>query len=191
MREIYTERQALQEYIEWIKDERRRLSGEYWKAIERLRELDSKVEATEGSEVVNKLVSVVERQNEVVSKLNEVMPHVPANVVAEYWEKNISKEVTYTEEVAAAMTDEIEFEKDKAERQAPVKRSKKQDIKTLSYEIASFIKEQGVPVRTAQIREHFEGKGYRLANPTAMMNKVMEYHDKVERVSRGFYQYRF
>lgn len=189
MNSIYTERKALQEHIEWIREERRRLSDEYWRAIERLRELDNKL-ADEGvSELVDKLFIVAERQNDAVNDLANLIPSIPVEEVVKYW-KELNGNSEPEDIIEKVKNEEIERQKDIDDSNRPVKRSKRQDSKIMTSEIASFLKSEGVPVNTASIKSHLEEKGYTVNNPTNVIVRAMEQNDKIERVSRGFYQYK-
>lgn len=197
MSETYTERKALKEYIEWIREERRKLSDEYWKSIERLRELDEKAEQDlkEYPEVIDKLVHVIEKQTITVRKMNEQIPQVPLEEAVKQFnvthagdegiESFNEKYPTITQ-----LDREIERQKDADERNSKLKRRKQQDGREIANEIVSYLKASGQPVKMKEVTKYLEEKGYKISNPTIAMNTTMMYESRVERVTKGYYQYR-
>src|SRR5690606_13197997 len=130
MNKLYNEREALKDYIEWIKDERRRLAEEYWNALSRLRELDEKLEndLRSSPEIFDKLLGMIESQKETVDKLSNVIPKVPVETAVEHLKQSVT--TTYNEERISIK--QIEEEKDREEFLNPRRRNN--DIKTLTYE---------------------------------------------------------
>lgn len=187
MESTFTERKALKEYVAWIREERRRLGDEYWKAIERIRELDANAEVNNVSvETVDRLAEVINRQNEVIERLNDLMPKIPVEVAVKQLQ-NITGNVTVTEDQlvkAKVMEEAINYK----ERKAIRKGRTNLDIKSLSYDVVNYLNEQGRPVKMAEIAEYLKEIGAKVANPTNLMKSIMSYQVKVERVMKGYYQ---
>lgn len=188
MVEFYTERTALRDYITWIQSERRRLGEEYWRVIERLKNLDKQMEnhTETSSELMNKLIEMNEKQTEVVGKLGELVPSVPANVVAEFWEENISKQTTYSK----VSTKQIEKQRDIEDQFSTIKRKRRNNIKELSTDVVAYLKESGAPVQVSKVEKFLVSKGYNIANSASVLSQAMSYDNRIERPLRGFYQYR-
>jgi len=187
---MYTERKALEEHIMWIREERRKLSDEYWRAIAHLRELDNKLNEGGPSELTEKLAKMVEEQGNTINELKNLVPKVPVEVAVEQFKK-LKEEESVTIEEPKIPNVQIESQKDFDDRNRSVKRRTHQDNTAIAHEIASYLKETGIPTRTIDIQNHMEQKGYILNNPTNYVNRAMEINKRIERVSWGFYQYNF
>lgn len=168
--EKFTERVALREYLEFLREERERITTEYWNTLNRLRELDEKEEReTQGQKFnVPEKGSSFQDAVEAMNNLDE--------------DDNV--------EQTRISQQDIEEMKDYDEVTVSVKRSRRNDIKSLSYQVASYLKNSPVPVKMSELKEFMEDQGHKTKNPTDLMNHIMEYHPRVERVSRGYYQYR-
>ena len=163
---IFTERQALKEYTEWLREERRRLGQEYWKAMERLRTLDEQQNVlSESEEIIDKLSEAISLFSNSKSK--------PKTVTL----KQIEKENPISPQ-------DIEREKDRAFK----KRRRNNDISVVAKMVLIYLKEKGVPVSLKEIDEFLKSNEVFVANPTSTMNKVRVYEPSVEKASRGYYQ---
>jgi hypothetical protein len=182
---LYTEREALKEYIEFIKEERRKLGEEYWKAIQRLKEIDSSIANSNEmpADILSKLVEVVSNQNQTVEKLNQIIPPVPVEAVIEFYQS----ETTTTSKISV---DQIEREKEKDEHFQPVKKANRVDRKDLAYKIAGFLKEMERPVQSKEIKGFLEEEGFKFQNVSEVMKTSMEHHQRIDRAMRGYYQYK-
>jgi hypothetical protein len=184
-RNMYTEREALKEYIEYIREERKRLGEEYWKAIQRLKEIDSNHSPDQlPSDILSKLIEVVEKQNSTVEKLNEIIPPVPVEAVVELFHNETT---TTTSKIS---TDKIEREKEKDEYFQPIKKQTRTSRKDLANRIGSFLKEMERPAQAKEIKEFLEEEGYKFQNISEVMRSTMEYNSRVDRAMRGYYQYK-
>lgn len=191
METLFTERKALKEYMDWIKEERRRLTDEYWKALNELKNLDEKLEKSLNgpSDTIDRLLNLTESQKESVDNLSKLIPSIPVEVAIDHWKKMNDAHVD-DEPVNKFFTNrQVEEEKEKDEKTQPVKRRKRIDVRTLAFEVANYLKEQGVPIKMSKIHEFMETKVYKIHNPTSMMVQVMNYEPRIERAKRGFYQY--
>lgn len=162
---MYNERMAIREYTKWIREERRFLAEEYWRAIERLRELD-KNQPIQAEQPKQEQRLTKEEAQENIKHLKKFFGNFETNVPAKL----------------------IEEERDRAVRQAVIKVRKKADTRIIETIVVRFLKEAGKPVRTKDINDLLKEEGYDLANPTETMNRVMSYNPKIERVGRGYYQ---
>lgn len=186
MNDFYSERKALKDYISYIREERRRLSDEYWKSLARLRELDEKAEKAGQSDLVVTLLKVIEDQKQTVERLTELVaiesPKLSIlDVINQFDEK---KEIIEKQK--------IEEMKDLDEMTKPVKDRKRMNFKILEGYVASFLKEKGIPVSLKEIKNFLEQSySYKVVNMSATMNQILELSGtKIERVGRGYYQYR-
>lgn len=187
---MYTERQALKEYVSFLKEERVRISSEYWQALERLKQLDEKLNAQhEPSELVVKMLEVIEKQNDTIDQLKLLIPSVSIEQAIQ----NIKHvEVVEAVQEVAVSTQHIEQQKEADEKKSIMKRKKKSDMRSLAYELANFLKNKGTPVKMAHIVEHMRTlNNFRVPkNPTNTMNQIITYEPKIERIGKGYYQYR-
>jgi len=192
METLFTERKALKEYMDWIKEERRRLTDEYWKALNELKNLDEKLEKSlDGpSDTIDRLLNLTESQKESVDNLSKLIPSIPVEVAIDHWKEMNDTHVS-DEPVNEFFTNrQVEEEKEKDEKTQPVKIKKRTDVRTLAFEVANYLKEQGVPVKMGKICEFMETKAHKIHNPTSMMVQVMNYEPRIERAKKGFYQYK-
>jgi hypothetical protein len=178
-RKMYTERKALEDYIIWLKEERRRLGEEYWKAIERLKQMDENIAAQGTSELVERLMLLVEDQNKTVDKLSKMVPPVPASAAIELFKQETNEIINKVE---------IQKERDKEEKQLPVKRARRQDRKVIAQVIKHFLKNKGVPVKSKHIQKHLEGQGYKVNNITVLLQTAQEHEPTIKKAMRGYYQ---
>lgn len=177
--EYFNERKALQEHIQYLREERRRLGDEIWKAHERLKQLD---EAAQHPEVLEKMYNTVERLEKLLPTMNAVQTiensELPSNLILDTPEEMEAKISNY----------EIELEKEKVFRASRMKKGTQTDVKELAVVILNYLKERGIPVKTSEIRGYLEEHGITHKNMTNTMNQVMNYQPKIERVSKGYYQ---
>lgn len=191
MSEMLTERKALQDYIEWLKDERRRLGEEYWSAIERLRVLDQEVQTDISSiDMVNDLSKLIKMQTETVNKLGNLIPSIPVETIVESWSETERVSIETEKNYSKISPKQMEQEKDREDFSATIKR-RNNSIKNLSSDVSTFLEGAGAPVKMAEIENYVLQKGYnKFSNPSDIMNKIMNYNPRIERAYRGYYQYR-
>jgi hypothetical protein len=176
---MFTERKALEDYIEWLREERRRLGEEYWKAIERLKQLDQDLTAEGSSELVGKLMVMIEDQTKTVDRLRQMVPSVPAQAAIDLFKKEADNIINKVE---------IQKERDKEESSAPVKRAKRQDRKQMAQEIKAYLKSKGVPVKSQKIKQYLESKGYKVNNITVLIQTAQEHEPQIKKATFGYYQ---
>lgn len=179
---LYTERKALEDHIKWIKEERRKLAEEYWKSVERLRELDSQLSNEGQNELVEKLMTMIELQSETIGLMKDKIPHVPIETVVEQWKQENKEKVETKKLIPESEIAEAKYRENKK------RIGKRLDYTVVAKEIEHFIKETGRPVQTKEITIYLNEKGIKLSNPTSTLNRVMELNEKIERVYKGYYQ---
>lgn len=179
MEEIYTERIALKEYISFIREERRRLSDEYWKSIERLRQLDERIVPEDKNELINTLLSMISEQNKTVDNLRSLLsPH-----------ESVKPEIPVLEKENKIVDKIIEEQKiidSNSNRMKPVYG----DLDIISRVISSFLKDKEYAT-LKEIEQHLiESKNYKVINFSNTMNRILEVNPKIYRLKRGFYAYK-
>lgn len=215
----FTEREALRQLIEYIKDERARLWDEYIKAVGRLAELDRldnvhpeiklevpktpvqipevKVESPIVTQVIEN--NVEEELEDEQQELDEYKGLPLADAVAKW---NSERGFGAIEEDKQNQTSlfkasDIEATKDYDNRVNSAvklhrKRSKQRDIKVLTKDIVSILKEAGRPLKTKDIIDSLEERvGVELKNPYNILSLAKKYEPKIESVKYGFYQYKY
>lgn len=175
---VYTERKALKDYIDWIKEERRRLSDEYWNAVERLRELDD-VDRKEQP------IDLNEKLFDTINTLSKMIPSVPVEKVVSELKTDLSVPTTKNEIVSYT---DIDDQRQRDKKRSGTVRKSRINYDMLTNEIINFMDEKGIPVNLSTITKHLVSKGLTLSNPTIMMNKAMEVNHKIQRISKGVYQ---
>lgn len=238
----FTERKALEEYIEYIKEERARqtatyeeerarqearhaeqmdkLMEEYRGIIQRLSRLDeidnvhpvqsavvTPIKTTSKEDIVKLIEESEEEQvKDPEPEVKEVtqVPDEPkqeqtkeeslAEAVERFNKRffePLSKEVdpepiNYNH--AKELVKDHEYKKARRNRNST---STQRDVKTLSKEIVSFLKQVGRPVKTSQIIKHLKDKGHKMSSPYALLYQAKSYEPKIQSASFGYYQYKF
>lgn len=173
---MFNEREAIREYLVWIREERRKLSDDYWKGIERLRELDS-------------LEREIEKETELA--INETKQEELTLIQAiEKASREYGVRIESENKANKVDAKDIELLKEKDDNNLVIKKRKNNDIQLIANEVATYLKERGIPTSTKEIHSYLESKGYKISNTTSTINRVIIYQPKIERISRGFYQYR-
>jgi seryl-tRNA synthetase len=176
--EIYTERKALKEYISFIREERRRLSDEYWKSIERLRQLDERIVPEDKNELINTLLSMISEQNKTVDNLRSLLsPH-----------ESVKPEIPVLEK-ENKIVDKV-IEEQKIIDSISKKHVSYGDLGIMSSVIASFLKDKEYAT-LKEIEQHLaESKNYKVANFSNTMNRIIDVNPKIYRLKRGYYAYK-
>lgn len=193
---MFTERKAIKERMEQIKEEISELRKERDMLFMRLKELDNKsMEAYDISEVMENL-------SEITLNLSKLIPKIPLNTVIEEYKKEVLSKVSHEIRIEENTYEESNItekmvleEKELDELSAPVRKRKSNDLNIVSSHVASILKEKGRPVRVGELEEELKEKYNIFWNSTVAFNQalinIMKNDDRIERASRGFYQYRF
>lgn len=191
---VFTERQAIKQRMSDIREERRELASEYYKLMDRLRELDSKEREAIDTE------SVVGSLTDAVNTLSSMVPHIPAQaLIKSVAEKLAENQVTVTveeEEVKEVAPEHViadqqyrDSEKHLTEKPQRIGKMKSSELDNL---IVSILKEAGVPMRLVDIRNKVQEEiGYEINQGTFhnRVNRISENNPKVQKAMRGYYQY--
>jgi hypothetical protein len=193
---VFTERQAIQQRMTEIREERRELGNEYYRLMDRLRELD-----TQEKEAVD-IDGVVGSLTEAIKTLQSLVPHIPADALIKQVAQMVNEGgvgiIEETEEqkpqVAPAHVishqQQRDAEKHLTEKPRRVGKLKSDDLNQM---IIDVMKDKGVPMKLADIQTAVEEKvGYEINGGTFhnRMNNIMISNSKVEKPMRGYYQYK-
>ena len=183
MNVTFTEREALRQMMNYIKEERQRLWEEYVKATNRLAELD-KIEGTV-EEVKEKPV-----EDEIVKGVVESMTLTEA-IELHNKQRGIKEEPVKETVYNSDMERYKDFDNSKRVVRTPIKRSKYRDVKSISKTAVAILKEAGRPLKTAELIEGLEKRGINVNTPYVLIQQIRTYEPKIERVKFGYYQYRY
>lgn len=186
---MLTERQAIQEAIQWNRDEISRMREESRVLFEqnflhtkRLRELDE-LDRTRGQFIAldsNEIIRLLVEQSRLMAELiDERTPKV--DLMAEL-EPLYSEETTTTTKRTMVETSE--------ESTTTIKR-KRNDFKKQSATVASILKDVGRPTVLKDIMSTME-EDHEITwdFPTNAMDLIMKHEPRISRVSHGAYQYK-
>lgn len=193
---VFTERQAIQQRMAEIREERRELGNEYYRLMDRLRDLDTQEkEAIDSEAVVGSLA-------EAVKTLRDLIPFIPADALIKQVAQLVKEneiEITVEEEeqkpqVAPAHVishqQQMDAEKHLTEKPRRVGRVKSDDLNRM---IVDVLKDRGVPMKLEDIRQAVEEQvGYEFNGGTFhnRLNNLMISNSRVEKPMRGYYQYK-
>lgn len=178
----FNERKALQDKIDYLKQERARAvemyreamdfyMREYKESIDRIRQLDE-IEATAAKPIQPIIQEVnAETLEEMIAKRNGEKEKKESTFVYNR-EKQLIKDFEYKERVA------------KSGRRAP-----RQNIKEMAEEVKEFMKEKGRPVKTKEILNFLRENSYNVSYPT--IQKIREYAPQIQSLTHGYYQYKW
>ncbi|AYJ75167.1 hypothetical protein BSP36_080 [Bacillus phage BSP36] len=180
----FTEREALELKMKYILEERTRLDDQFNFCLERLRELDELDNIHPNSKVENKKVEIKVADGESVMSLEEA-----CNKHTDVHHSGDSKEITEKAEkvekspVATSVV---------TKRVGKARDSHYRDVKKLSYQVASILKEAGKPMKVAEIMKKLDKAGVSTHAPYALMNSVTKYQPKIIKAGGfGYYQYKW
>ncbi|APZ82542.1 hypothetical protein Goe24_00790 [Bacillus phage vB_BsuM-Goe24] len=186
MNNTFTEREAIEMKLKYILEERTRLSDQFNFYLDRLRELDSmdssKLSKTEATVEVAKhgetmsLDEAIKKHNEAAEKYDE-SPKVQADHKDEEHKKESPKNEKKTKR-------KKESGRGKGSRNNPYR-----DIKKISYQVASILKEAGKPVKLADLMKELQSRGVSTHSPHMLMIHIQKYQPKVQKAAFGYYQY--
>lgn len=189
----FNERKAIEEYIEYLKKDNDRITAmyreqrernmlEYKEAIKRIRVLDEI-----DRQIEKPTVQAVEEE-----KTTETVGAKPLSLQEAIEQYNKEREL---ESKDKPFQYDSQAEKDKTRKYNETTkrsyRSQRIDTSVVAKDIASFLKDRGVPTKANEITKHLRDLGYKLNNPYLVLKRVKEYDPKVEMVTKGFYQYKY
>lgn len=193
---VFTERQAIQQRMAEIREERRELSNEYYTLMDRLRELDNvEKEAIDTESVVGNLT-------EAVKTLRSLIPFIPADAlikqVAEMVKENdITIEVDKEEQKPQVAPEHVIKHQQHvdAEKHITTKKTGRlssSQVREIEQIIIDILKESGIPMKLLDIRNEVTKRiGYEMHEGTfhAKVNNLMIKNPRVTKPMRGYYQY--
>lgn len=194
-----TERSAIKQRMQDIKEERRQLHNEYYELLDRLRELDSyEREAIDTEGIMGNLIHTVQ----ILSQLTPTLPveDLFERTVKKAVDSGMSIEVKEVQEdhnivpshvVQEQMyTDSLRALENKPEKKKATTRT---NSKKFTERIVEIMKIEGIPLRLSDIKQFYQNKyDEEILDGTFFnrLTKAMEIDNKLQKVSRGFYQYK-
>jgi hypothetical protein len=202
---MFTERTAIRERIQEIKQEKAELRNRYYEEkstleteysmlLERLREMDESnsmqvdMESLVGSLIdsVNILSQIAPKPNvhQIVNAIKSPeMEEMVHNIVEEIHEE--------VKEKHTIKTADIEESKERESKKTVTKRRSYNDLASKAPQIVSIMKEFGRPVQIGELIPHLEEIGIKVgSNPSSLMTNIMNHDNRIERAMKGYYQVR-
>lgn len=158
---IFTERQAIKQRIEEIREERRALQNEYYELLDRLRYMDEReLEAVD-------VESVMGNMTEAVISLQRLIPNIPADIMirslSEMAEKNDwpvkpvpqapKPQVAPAHVISAQQANDARRVVTTPQAKRPIPREKYQPLKEFEFDIVKMLRELGEPVKIGMLYE--------------------------------------
>lgn len=192
---LFTERTAIQQRMEEIREERRALISEQQTLMDRLRHLDSM--DRDGVDLDGVLGSLTQA----VLTVKEMVPYIPATALVQQVAQTVNQsgiqvfDSTEPErkEIAPAhvISHQQHLDNNKhntQKRTATIKYSSKQ----MDAMVISLLKEKGVPVSLLELRRTLEAKIGKELNEGTFHNRmvsIMSRDKRLTKPTRGYYQY--
>lgn len=191
---VFTERHAIRQRMQEIKEERRELNSEYYQLLDRLHALDA-----EEKEAVD-VDSVIGSLTEAVRVLKSLQPNIPTEVFIQHVTDLVKTEHTIIEEDEIAEVapqhlihhqQHLDATKNLTEPERKVGRVRSIEIDQM---IIDYLKEVGVPVKLGKIKSAIEqktGQEFRDGTFHNRLSNLMIKSSRVTKPTRGYYQYNF
>lgn len=180
----FTERQALRQYVDYIMDERERLMREYITALDRIAKLDEIEGVRQHNKATNiELSKELSSSNKVSEQSKSTKPSEDEPMFAKpkRFRDTPSGQRIYNKAQA-------EEYKDKDKTNGPIKyRSRRRDLKKVSFTILSILKENGDRMALKDILRELSKRDIPTYQPHIIMQSVMKYQPSVKRLGRGHY----
>lgn len=180
---FFTERVAIKEELEFIREERRKLTDRYWDLITRLKELDAEDRARgQFIDIEGAFQSIHEITKELSFAISYVHKKIPMDIENEELSLIQDNQVADKETVRNQQKDDN-----------TILERKNKDLKKIAQLVASFLKEKGVPVRINTIFKYLmDDYGYYWGKTSYSwtFKQLMQYEPKIISSSRGYYQYK-
>lgn len=184
---VKSEREAIQQAMNYIQQQQSRLQDDYMKLLDRQRELDDIERAQEPKpEPVAVAVPEVPLAEAILSH-NTRFGHTDT--------VQPSGAAGYSSMRNSRYGSEIEKLKDSDNKNRVAKNNTKnspfRDISVVATEIKSILREAGVPMKAKDILAKLEDRGVKMTRfPHQTITQSMKYDNKIEKASFGYYQYR-
>lgn len=182
---VKSEREAIQQAMNYIQQQQIRLQDDYMKLLDRQRELDA-IERAQEPEPVAVMVPEVPLSEAILSH-NKRFGHTDS--------VQPSGAAGYSSVRNSRYSSEIEKLKDSDSKSRVMKNSTKnssfRDISVVATEIKGILREAGVPMKSKDILAKLEERGVKMTKfPHQTITQSMKYDNKIEKASFGYYQYR-
>jgi hypothetical protein len=189
---MFNERFAIQQRMTEIKDERRALHDEYYKLLDRLREVDKDSAQSEGF-----TADYAKLSEELANAVQAVANLVPAVTVSQVIDNIKQENETLVESLVAEAEPkrtEVQERVHKEVRKARVaiEASDKQEMALKPSKampiILAILKEEGIPLSPTAIRAKFTEKGYTMRTAIHEVIRRLNLDGKIESPAYGFWQ---
>jgi len=178
----FNERQAIKEYIDYLKQDNERLTQVYRE--QRDRNMMEYKEAMKRLRVLDEIDRKIDQPSEL--PVLELTPVANVNQDLQQMIDQRNKE--------KGETKPFEYDRQKEEVRERVyranRKSPRNNIKELTNEIASYLKEEGVPKKASEIIKSLRNNGTKLNNPYNILARAKEYDPRIEMITKGIYQYK-
>jgi len=195
----YFERDYLRERVKMLLDEKRELKQLYREESERIEKefYDIKIRLAQlDKENKDYIKDTIDYENtlikltNVVDNLSKLIPQVPVeNVIQKFNEKFEDKKDNIIEEKFDKTEINELKDKEKVKLTGNIGKNYK-DIKIVADKIAFILKEAGQPLKSSKLEEILNKEyGWHWNNFTNTINRVLKYNNKIQKATRGYYQY--
>lgn len=181
---MFTERYSIEQRMREIREERRELQQEYYKLMDRLRELDDR--DVQGYDVQ----TIMTNLGEAVSHLSQLVPVVPVEVAVEEFKKKVYRELYNEEqEKSPSETNSVKQNVQKAVQESILntKSTKKYaDTRQVASWVRELLQEANEPMKTGDIEKKiYEEHGLKWANFSVVMKQVRDIDPRIQKSSKG------
>jgi len=185
----FNERQAIKEYIDYLKKENDRVTEMYRESRERY--MSEYKEAIQRLRVLDDIDRKVEKEEAPAPVIQEAAPSEPQGMslqeALELYNKERQSELT-SDDIA------FEYNRQEEEKKEQLYKEKKYvrllDHKQLTEEIASILKKAGRPIKSSELKKQLNAMDYPVTNIYSVLQSAMIYDPKIEQAMRGYYQYK-
>jgi len=185
----FNERQAIKEYIDYLKKENDRVTEMYRESRERY--MSEYKEAIQRLRVLDDIDRKVEKAEAPAPVIQEAAPSEPQGMSLEE-----ALELYNKERQSEPTSDDIAFEynRQEEEKKEQLYKARKYvkllDHKQLTEEIASILKKAGRPIKSNELKKQLNAMDYPVTNIYSVLQSAMIYDPKIEQAMRGYYQYK-
>lgn len=189
---MFNERFAIQQRMSEIKEERRELQDEYYKLLDRLRDIDKDSAQSEG--FTSDYAKLTEELAAAVQAVTKLVPSVPvAQVIESFKQENPTLAENIIKENKPNLTEtqeRVQKEVRKALVSIEASESILSKIKPKQAEpiVLNILREEGVPLAPSVIYEKLNAKGYETNTAIHEILRRLALDRKIESPTYGFWQ---
>jgi hypothetical protein len=181
---MYTERNAIEDLIRENRNHMKDLREQNMELMKRLRDLDERDMKTNSFDIYNELTDSL---TEVVSKLSELIPHVPVQQLIEHIQQNVDTSIVEPAEKKPEPTPVQKAAQNQIIHMNPPKTISKERTASI---IKSILEEAKGEVKTKQLEEEFYNRtGKKYANFNEQLKQSMKIYPSIEKAGHGRYKY--